>query len=656
MTAGTWLLLLAVALLVLWQLTRALPPARAVGCWLAGLGAVVAGTLLLESRAREDAARRPDAVDVESVSSDTCVKCHESHHASWHRTYHRTMTREATQETVKGDFNDATYTYLGVPTRLTREGDRFFMETADFMWKSRTPPDRPDGFDPARVPRRRFPVARLVGSHWFQEYMTRDDQGRYFRLPVSYHIVEKRWVHTNGAFLGPDTTDFWDKSTIWNETCVFCHNTRVTKAPQPPSRRGAPPGYRTEVAELGISCEACHGPGAEHVRVNSNPARRYATRAAGAGDPTIVNPRRLPVEAADQICAHCHGALVPRPEAWDRRTVADPYLAGQNLLGSYSFFWSEAEQALLARGRRDEAGKRPPPAPDDGRFWGDGTPLTTAVEYQGMALSACYENGKGRLSCLTCHSGHADDPNFMLKPNTQTNEACYQCHEGYRGRLAEHTHHAADSPGSLCYNCHMPYQVYSLLTTHRSHRIQIPRVRDSVGTGKPHACNLCHLDRSLGWTQEQLGKWYGTPPGPLPDEDRGTASSVVQLCRDDGRTRAVVAGAFSWPAAQQASGRDWPGAVLPHLLGRETYPAVRYLLHRGLRSLHGDDANPYDHLAAPIRRAESLKAVRDRLAACCRPAPARYPDLPLTPAGGVDEAALENLLKRRRDPDVSIHE
>src|SRR5207244_5587662 len=103
------------------------------------------------------------------------------------------------------------------------------------------------------------------------------------------------------------------------------------------------------------------------------------------------------------------------------------------------------------------------------------------------------------------------DPNFMLKPKMTTNEACYQCHAEYRSGLAEHTHHAADSSGSLCYNCHMPHLVYSLMTTHRSHRIEIPDVKTSVATGKPHACNLCHLDKSLGWTQEQLERWSGRP-------------------------------------------------------------------------------------------------------------------------------------------------
>src|SRR5262249_11286548 len=153
--------------------------------------------------------------------------------------------------------------------------------------------------------------------------------------------------------------------------------------------------------------------------------------------------------------------------------------------------WSEAQQTILA-GPKPTDPPPPKPEPTDGRFWGDGTPLTTALEYNGMALSACYQNGRGNLSCLSCHAMHAyEEPNFLLKPGMNTNEACYQCHGDSRDRLAAHTRHAADSPGSRCVSCHMPMQVYSLLTTHRSHRIQIPEVADSAGTGKPHACNLC---------------------------------------------------------------------------------------------------------------------------------------------------------------------
>ena len=71
---------------------------------------------------------------VPSASSESCAKCHADHYESWHRTYHRTMTREATPEYVKGDFADAVYDYQGLPTRFTRSGDTFQMETIDPDW------------------------------------------------------------------------------------------------------------------------------------------------------------------------------------------------------------------------------------------------------------------------------------------------------------------------------------------------------------------------------------------------------------------------------------------------------------------------------------------------------------------------------------------
>lgn len=638
--SGWWLFLgLAVLLVPLagtaFGLFRGLCCALAIAAGAAGIWQL--GQLTADPRADTDV-----PVPYLSVPSETCQKCHEDHYASWFRTYHRTMTREATPEYVKGDFAEASYSFQGVTSRMTREGHSYFMETLD-----RATP-RSTG------PLKKLTVDRLVGSHWFQECMHRDEAGRYWRLPISYHIVEQRWVHTNGAFLAPDTPDFWSKSTIWNESCLFCHNTKPRKQPIRQARGVA--GYETEVAELGIACEACHGPGGEHIRVNQNPARRYALHETGAADPSIVNPRRLPVRRADDICAHCHGGLVPRPEAWDPVSVADPFNAGEDIGRSFHFYWSEKEQALRYANRQPDPRRPLRPAPDDGRFWGDGTPLTTAVEYQGMARSACYENGQGRLSCVTCHSLHDSPPNFLLRQGMETNEACYQCHPGYRERLVEHTHHPAGSSGSLCYNCHMPYVVYSLLTTHRSHRIESLRVRDSRGTGKPHACNLCHLDQSLGWTQDRLQAWYGRAPEPLTDEERRYASSLLLWCRSDARTRAVVAGAYSSPAALEASGRDWPARFLVRFLEEERYPAVRYLAQRSLRRLIGSDAEAYDYLASPAQRRAQVLQLTDRLGPGPRLDPRRHPGLPLDPQGQPQLDEIDRLRRERHDPDITIHE
>jgi predicted CXXCH cytochrome family protein len=484
--------------------------------------------------------------------------------------------------------------------------------------------------------------------------MHRDATGRYNRLPVLYHISEKRWVHSYGAFVVPESADFWglSRAFAWNDTCLYCHNTGPVKNPIF-SRQGQLIGYNTQVAELGISCEACHGPGGEHVRLNQNPARRFAVAGADTADPSIVHPGRLSIPRRDEICARCHGALTPRQEMWDRRTQRDPFIAGQDLGKFNHFFHSEAEQYRLA-GLALPAGTEP----IDGRFWADGTPLTTALEYNGMTLSACYQNGQGRMSCLSCHQGHPDDPNFLLKPAMSGNEACLQCHEGYRERLAEHSHHRPGSSGALCVNCHMPHQVYSLLTTHRSHRIGIPDVKDSHETGMPHACNLCHLDKSLGWTQQHLSRW-GKRPGnrsPQLSQDERTISSVLLLlARGDARSRAIVAGAFSRPDAQQVSGTDWFGPFLTRLMDRDRYAIVRYLCHRGLRTAFGETmAGPYDYLAPPARRAAQTQSLRQRFDASPLGRPMPY--LPLTARGLPDDAILDRLLKTRKDPNLTINE
>jgi predicted CXXCH cytochrome family protein len=591
------------------------------------------------------------------VTSATCWKCHPSHYDSWHRSYHRTMTQEAGPDTVRGDFQDRTLVIRGIPTRLRRRGNRFFMETADPAWARQQAASGKPPEEWGRPRLKEFEVVRLVGSHWFQECLYRDEAGRYWRLPVSYHIARSRWVHTNGAFLAPDTDDFWEKSTLWNESCVYCHNTKPSKRPRGRLRLGdkeVPAGYDTRVAELGIACEACHGPGDEHVRANRHPGRRLALRQSGQADPTIVNPKRLSPQRASEICGHCHGSTVPRADAWDSQHT-DPYTPGEDLERFLFVFWSEAEQKqLYAEQRRRHP--PPPPEPLDGRFWGDGTPLTTAVEFQGMALSRCYENGSGKLSCLTCHSMHDGPPHFQLARGMDSNEACYQCHDSYRHRLEAHTHHRAGSPGSLCYNCHMPYQAYSLLAVHRTHRIHSPRIEDSLGTGKPHACNLCHLDKTLAWTQQHLAAWYGSPVLPLPQERKQFADSVVHLLQADARSRAVYAGAFAWLPAQQASGTDWMGPVLLDVLQTDRYPAVRYLAEEALRSIYGEQIGLYDYMAAAQTRAEQVGRLRRLLPEIPHEVRQRHTAIPLGSGNQLDPERVSVLLLRRYDPDVTIHE
>jgi hypothetical protein len=243
----------------------------------------------------------------------------------------------------------------------------------------------------------------------------------------------------------------------------------------------------------------------------------------------------------------------------------------------------------------------------DGQFWPDGQARVSGREFSGMIDSPCYV--KGELSCLSCHSMHkqAEDTrpftewaNDQLANGMDGDQACLQCHTKLAARVTQHTQHAAESSGSRCYNCHMPYTSYGLITAMRTHRIDVPNVRTTVEIGRPDACTSCHLDRSLGWAAEQLQAQYGIPAPELTEDQRTVPASVLLGMTGDAGQRALVAWAAGWPEAVAAS----PAAPLPALLGQlmeDPYDAVRYIAERSLRGLKHVDSSglAYDFVSPP---------------------------------------------------------
>jgi hypothetical protein len=261
-------------------------------------------------------------------------------------------------------------------------------------------------------------------------------------------------------------------------------------------------------------------------------------------------------------------------------------------------------------------------------FWSDGMVRATGREYNGLIDSPCYKNApddEHRMSCASCHAMHqtADDrrpvvewADDQLAPQAIANGACLQCHDKFGGdKLAAHTKHRADSSGSSCYNCHMPYTTYGLLKTIRSHQVSSPSARATLETGRPAACNLCHLDKTLDWTAARLSDWYGQPrpaDGAMGDDNRSVAASIVSLLTGDAGQRAIAAQAMGWAPAQQVSGNELDAAV-PRAAARRS--VRRGALHR----------LPLAPLAARVRRLQ-IRFCR-AAAAACGSAPACAGDL-----------------------------
>ena len=164
----------------------------------------------------------------------------------------------------------------------------------------------------------------------------------------------------------------------------------------------------------------------------------------------------------------------------------------------------------------------------------------------------------------------------------------------------------------------MPYTTFGLLKAIRSHLIDSPSIAATEATGRPNACNLCHLDRTLAWSADALQRWFGTPLPALDADERTTAAGVLWLLRGDAGQRALAAWSSAWPAAREASGSAWMAPMLIPLLD-DPYAAVRFNAWRSLRSLPGYEGLAYDYVAPAERR----RQVAERAAAIAADSPAR---------------------------------
>ncbi|WP_164484047.1 hypothetical protein [Pseudofulvimonas gallinarii] len=185
--------------------------AVAVKVLLATILVVIAWSAVAVYRERAALNEPVDVSQAHFTGSQACVDCHADRHESWYATFHRTMTQEATPDSVQGRFDGQPLDYWGLRMRPVSEDGRYYFEYSEI--------------DTGEVVDRRE-IVRTVGSHRYQQYMTYvPETGNYVRLHYLWHNGDQRWVHMNAAFLGPDEQDYSAQVSVWNQNCIFCHNT-----------------------------------------------------------------------------------------------------------------------------------------------------------------------------------------------------------------------------------------------------------------------------------------------------------------------------------------------------------------------------------------------------------------------------------------------
>lgn len=346
------------------------------------------------------------------VGSNTCKQCHLEHFDSWQMTLHsRSM----------GDVRE-NLDALIVPIN-EEDIRRDLREMEDQL---NTPAN--DIYIPKQED-----IVYAIGSQWSQMYVV-EREGTLLVAPVLYNIEANKWE--------PYYEDQWQERP-WAEKCGGCHTTGLD--------------LETETfTESTIGCEACHGKGSWHAALPKT--------AVFEKRDTIVNPAKLTMGVAVQICGSCHnqGESTQHPEA-DWPVGYSPGTGLGFFFKSKQFEDAEAfiESDTFSKGHHQQ--------------------------YVAWQQSSHYEKG---VTCTSCHFVHQIGiPPTRSQTISAGSKQCFECHVMVNKVQAHSIHSFAN-----CIGCHMPQVVESPESgTINSHLFKTVLPLATIrNPDTPNSCQTCH--------------------------------------------------------------------------------------------------------------------------------------------------------------------
>lgn len=375
---------------------------------------ILCSIILVVSGCEKDLSR-VEVKDGGFVGSGVCAQCHDRIASTWKTTPHSMVMQQVTgpdDPIIMGD-------WATMPNFTVKQQDGSSLTVSDLG------------------DLKKEDVMLIHGVLWKQRYVNSSWEVQRYQ----WNIADNEWAPYN----------FTDKPANWKEKCSSCHVT----------------GFRHEDyswAELGIGCEACHGPGELHVK---------AKGAKRAG--TIYNPAKLPWHLASDICGQCHTRGKSPDKKYDYPVG---YQVGKRLVPS---------MFTVA------------PYDDMNAWWPSGALKQHRQQYPEWITSRHYKAG---ISCMDCHTVHGAANRFSTK--LTGNNLCLGCHAGVSTDPVRGHFPILDAPQhSNCIACHMPPTGKSATVgdeaTH-TFRAILPSVTMELGAGdvkkQPNSCNLCHYHAS----------------------------------------------------------------------------------------------------------------------------------------------------------------
>jgi predicted CXXCH cytochrome family protein len=500
-----------------------------------------------------------------------------------------------------GDFGDKTFRYFGEPTFFHRRNASTYEVTT--LGISR---ERPGG-----AGKQAYAVKYAFGVEPLQQYLVDIGDGRLQALPFAYDTRPKaqgggRWYHLHpDEHLKVGDELHWTAAAYnWNKNCADCHSTDLRKNYDARTDR-----YDTRYAEVSVGCEACHGPGSQHVEQADRRAFD-ATRGWSRRFPTMRERPWHFVEGRPIA----EPAARPNGESIEMLACAPCHARRSDLGGSSSNLHDRYRVELL----------------EASSYFADGQIEDEVFEYGSFAQSKMNAAG---VVCGDCHEPHAG---ALLASG---NALCHRCHSAAVFDAPRHSMHEPGRPGSACVDCHMPSRTYMGIDERRDHRLAVPRPDLSIELGVPNACTAaCHRKDRGGdaWAKAAIERHFG-PDRPKTFARALFAARGVKL-GGAVELRAVIADE-TFPAIVRATALaelgSYPSAIDRDLArhARDPSPLVR----RALAQLA--DAAPDPAFRTELARSllsDSARSVRLEAARALVDAP---PEL----GSGADRAAFERV-------------
>jgi len=180
---------------------------------------------------------------------------------------------------------------------------------------------------------------------------------------------------------------------------------------------------KDEWSEMGVGCEACHGPGAAHLAAKGKDRKK-----------TIFNPANVSIQAQSKVCGYCHIRLENEQyrtaQGNPREDLPAPGIGGSYKAGEDWAIWYP-EHVTIPGVQPDRPFTAEYKGDLKGMFMIDEFAKANNIfeeakhhqEYQGFLQSQHYKSGK--MSCVTCHSPHAGKG----KPKKIAAASCITCHD-----------------------------------------------------------------------------------------------------------------------------------------------------------------------------------------------------------------------------------